>query len=77
MMLYVDTGELVLEDSPVGESGTEQSGSAVIVDVETGHERGRAPIGAPMIMGMFLCPGFARDFYVATLPGTIARVFVS
>jgi len=26
-------------------------------------------------MGMFLCPGFERDFYMATLPGAVSRVF--
>lgn len=70
MMLYPDTGELVLEDAPLG--GVSE---AVVVDIETGRERGRASIGATATFGMFLCPGFARDFYVATLPGQIARVF--
>lgn len=77
MMLYADTGELVLEDAPAGALlGNEQSAEAVVVDIETGRELGRAPLGAPATMGMFLCPGFGRDFYAATLPGTIARVFV-
>lgn len=71
MMLYPDTGELVLEDAPLGGQS-----EAVVVDIETGRERGRAPIDAVATMGMFLCPGFGRDFYVATLPGQIARVFV-
>ena len=78
MMLYADTGELVLEDSPAARlGGGGETGHAVVVDVETGRERGRAPLGSPATMGMFLCPGFARDFYVATLPGVIARVFVA
>ncbi len=78
MILYRDTGELVLEDSPGGltsGAGAPQ-GNAVVVDIETGAERGRAPIGAPAIMGMFLCPGFGRDFYAASIPGAIARIHV-
>ena len=77
MMLYPDTGELIVEDmtpSPL-DSAEASSSNAVIVEIETGRERGRAPIGALTTSGMFLCPGFERDFYVATLPGAIARVF--
>ena len=75
MMLYPDTGELIVEDAPLDQTTT-RSADAIVLDIETGRERGRAAIGAPATMGMFLCPGFARDFYVATIPGTVARVFV-
>ena len=74
MMLYADSGELVIEDARATDA--KKSSQAVLVDIETGIERGRAPIDAAASMGMFPCPGFARDFYVATLPGTIARIFV-
>jgi hypothetical protein len=47
-----------------------------VVDIETGQERGRVAMGSPMTAGMFLCPGWDRDLYVATLPGVIARVAV-
>ena len=78
MMLYPDTGELIVEDSPIARMMNDKgTGDIVVVDVETGHERGRAPIGAVATMGMFPCPGFGRDFYLATLPGSIARVFVT
>lgn len=78
MMLYADTGELVLEDSPAALLGLRgDNGEAVVVDIETGRERGRASLGARGTLGMFLCPGFERDFYVATMPGVIARVFVA
>ena len=78
MMLYADTGELVLEDSPHPFPMPEQrEGHVVVVDIETGLERGRAPIGASAAMGMFLCPGFGRDFYVASGWGTVARIFVA
>ena len=77
MMLYAETGELVLEDAPAPQlDGEGPHGDAVVVDVETGRELGRATHGASASFGMFPCPGFGRDFYVATLPGSVARVFV-
>lgn len=78
MMLYADTGELVMEDAPAAMSLDDKKicSEVVIIDIETGKERGRASTDSRSIMGMFLCPGFERDLYVATLPGRIARVFV-
>ena len=68
MMLYPDTGELVVEDirfsTPRGD--TTESADAVVLDIETGEVRGRATLGSPATSGMFPCPGFDRDFYVAT-----------
>lgn len=73
MMLYADSGELVVENAaPFLAEGESE---VVVVDIETGAERGRAPIGADSTNGMFLCPGFQRDFYAASLPGYIARIF--
>ena len=74
MMLYPDTGELILEDAS-GNRPQSKISDAVVVDIESGAEKGRAPTGAAASMGMFLCPGFERDFYMATLPGLISRVF--
>ena len=76
MMVYPDTGELIVEDAPIGANPSRRESHAVILDIETGEERGRAGIGARSTSGMFLCPGFERDFYVAALPGEISRVFV-
>lgn len=79
MMLYPDTGELVLEDSPKVLSvsnGKYFNGFAVVLDISTGQEKGRAPLNHKGTMGMFLCPGFERDFYVAAINGTIARVMI-
>lgn len=77
MMLYPETGELVVEDAANAQlGGNGKAAEAVVLDIESGAERGRASIGAAATMGMFLCPGFERDFYIATLPGMIARVFV-
>ena len=78
MMLYADTGELVLENAPpLAQRNEGRSADAVIVDIESGRELGRAPIGSHATSGMFLCPGFGRDLYVASLWGTIARIFVA
>ena len=76
MMLYADTGELVLEDASTNRPDNQVS-DVVVVDIESGAESGRAPTGAAASMGMFLCPGFDRDFYMATLPGAICRVFAA
>lgn len=75
MMLYPDTGELIVEDASQSVTGKRAS-QAVALDIENGTELGRAPIGSIATMGMFACPGFGRDFYVASLPGAVARVFV-
>ncbi len=74
MILYSDTGELVLEDAAVGDPA---GGSVVIVDIQTGSELGRAPSGTPMLGGMFLCPGFGRDLYAASTSGAISRIYVA
>lgn len=77
MMVYADTGELVLEDAtwPTRFGGDEDRSEAVLVSIETGEELGRAKTGAPSL-GMFPTPGFDRDFYLASIPGEITRVFV-
>ncbi|NQY56540.1 MAG: hypothetical protein HRT86_08665 [Ilumatobacteraceae bacterium] len=78
MLCWADTGELVLESSPDGATPFGgASADLVIVDIETGHERGRTAIGMPGTFGMFCCPGFERDVYVAGIPGGVARVFVA
>ena len=75
MILYSDTGELVLEDG-AAPSGAPGDSMAVVVDIETGEERGRAACGSSMLGGMFFCPGFERDFYSASMRGAIARFYV-
>lgn len=59
------------------------SADLVVLDIETGRERGRAPIGMGTTGGMFCCPGFGRDVYVTGRAGGggaqdygIARVYV-
>ena len=77
MIVWLDTGELVVEDSPSPDPlARDPSADAVLVDIETGSEIGRAPIGAAATTGMFCSPGFARDFFVCSIAGTVARVHV-
>jgi len=64
MMCWADTGELVVEDAPAPPDDGGVSADLVVLDIETGQERGRAPIGMGRTGGMFCCPGFGRDVYV-------------
>jgi len=70
-LLYPDTGELAVNDfqEDVGEH-------AVVLDLETGAEKGRAAIPSPMQSVVFQTPGFGRDFYTCTF-ATLARVAVA
>jgi len=73
----VDTGELVVEDASSPDPlARDPSADAVLVEIETGSEIGRAPIGAATTTGMFCSPGFDRDFYVCSLAGAVARIYV-
>lgn len=77
MIVWLDTGELVVEDSSSPDPvALEPSADAVLVDIETGSELGRAPIGAAATTGMFCSPGFGRDFYVCSMAGSVARIYV-
>jgi hypothetical protein len=70
-LLYPDTGEVVVNDfqEDVGEH-------AVLLDLETGVEKGRAAIPSPMQSVVFQAAGFGRDFYTCTF-ATLARVAVA
>jgi hypothetical protein len=77
MIVWLDTGELVVEDSSAPDPlAKDPSADVVLVEIETGSEIGRAPIGAAATTGMFCSPGFDRDFYVCSMAGTVARVYV-
>jgi len=71
LTLYADTGELIVDDCR--RLGT---WDAVVVDIETGRERGRVDTGCFLSMGMWYTPGFGRDFYTSTGMGGIARISV-
>ena len=101
MILYPDTGELVLHDyrgprvartravralsqrwsAPihrprVREALSRASGDeVVVVDIETGTERGRARVPSPFQSVLFPAPGFGRDLYWCTF-STLARLEV-
>lgn len=68
-LLYPDTGEIVVNDhdATIGEQ-------VVVLDVESGRERGRVAIGSPVQSVVFQAPGFERDLYTCTFM-TVARVF--
>ena len=71
MTLYADTGELLVDDCK-----TMGRWDAVVVDVETGEEKGRVDTGCVASGGMWYTPGFGRDFYTSTGLGGIARIYV-
>lgn len=79
MLLFPDTGELVLEDAPqiMNFQKNDRDGFIVVVDIDTGTEVARAPFHEKGTMGMFLTPGWARDFYCCSIEGTVARFHVA
>ncbi len=71
MIRYPDTGELVVNDFD------SQSGDALVVlDIETGDERGRVATGSADQCVLFPSVGFDRDLYYCSF-STLARVTVS
>ena len=59
----------VLEDNNV---------DAVVVDIETGQEKGRVATGACYAAAMAFYPGFDRDFYSTSgAHGLLYRVYVT
>ena len=70
-MLFAETNELIVDD--VQEDGD----YVVVLDLETGEERGRVHSGAARSSGVFFCPGWDRDLYYATLFGEVARIYVA
>ena len=69
MLLYPDTGELVLNDHRL--TGEE----VVVLDIVTGEEKGRVRIGGWTQGVVFPCPGRQRDFYWSSM-SRLARVHV-
>jgi hypothetical protein len=69
-LLYPDTGEVVVNDhqDDVGEQ-------VVVLDLESGAEKGRVAVGSPVQSVVFQAAGFARDLYTCTFM-TVARVAV-
>jgi hypothetical protein len=71
-ILYPDTGELVTADH----DGERMMDQIVVLDVETGEEKGRVDTGSPLQSVVFLAPGFGRDLYYCAFP-VVARVSVT
>jgi hypothetical protein len=69
MILYSDTSEIVVNDFKTGFD------NLVVLDIETGKEKGRVATQSPTANGMFLSPGWSRDFYYCSI-GTVARGFI-
>ena len=71
MIVLPDTGELVSYDYD-HERGTEQ---CVVLDIESGAEKGRVALNSPLQSVVFPAFGGNRDVYITTF-ATISRVFV-
>ncbi|MGB1159354.1 MAG: hypothetical protein ACPG3V_08135 [Porticoccaceae bacterium] len=73
VLYYPDTGEVIVDDV-----WQDQTVDAVVIDIETGMEKGRVPTGARYAAAMATCPGLGRDFYVTSgSHGLLYRVYVS
>ncbi len=70
MIVYPDTGELVVND--YRHHGEE----VVVLDIATGRELGRVRTGGPMQGVVFPSAGWNRDLYWSSM-GRLARVYVS
>jgi hypothetical protein len=69
MLLYPDTGEVVINDyRRLGEE-------VVVLDIRTGAERARVRTGGLTQGVVFPSTGWSRDFYWSSM-GRVARVFV-
>ena len=70
MLLYPDKGELVVND--YRRHGEE----VVVLDIQTGLEKGRVRLAGLMQGVVFPSPGWSRDFYWSSM-GQLARVFIT
>ena len=71
-ILFPDTGELVTNDH----DAERMMDQVVILDLETGEERGRADTDSPVQSVLFPAPGFGRDLYLCSFT-TLSRVSVA
>ena len=70
---YPDTGEVVLDDVL-----KDNSVDTVLIDIETGEEKGRVSTGARTAAGMAFYPGLGRDLYSTSgSHGLLYRVFIA
>ncbi|WP_339339870.1 hypothetical protein [uncultured Oceanicoccus sp.] len=72
VLYYPDTGEVVLDDVL-----EDQNVDAVVVDLETGLEKGRVATGGRYAASMAFYPGLGRDVYTTSgAHGLLYRVYV-
>jgi hypothetical protein len=71
MIRFPDTGELVTADH----DRARMADQVVVLDIETGTERGRVDTGGPVQSVVFPAVGFDRDLYVCSFT-TLSRVRV-
>ena len=62
---YRDTGEIVTADYQSLKTlrGLREGENSVVLDIETGEEKARVPMGNYMQSAVFPCPGWDRDIY--------------
>ena len=71
-LYYPDTGEVIVDDVLA-----DQSVDTVVLDLETGEEKGRTSTATRGAAGMAPSPGLGRDYYGCSGPhGALYRVFV-
>jgi hypothetical protein len=70
-LVFPDTGEIVLTDH----DAEALRDDLVVLDIETGDERGRVATGSPVQSVVFPAPGFERDLYYCSFT-TLARITV-
>lgn len=68
-LLFSASGEIAVNDYRDGHE------HAVVIDIESGEEKGRAAAGSPMQCVTFQSAGWQRDYYMSTFT-SLARVFV-
>ena len=73
VLYYPDTGEVVLDDVL-----DDKTVDTVVIDIETGEEKGRTATGTRYPAAMAFYPGLNRDCYSTSgAQGVLYRVFVS
>ncbi len=64
-LYYPDTGEVVSADYQSLKTwrGLTKGENSVILDIETGRQKARVPMGNVMQSAVFPAPGWGRDYY--------------
>jgi len=70
MLLFADTGELIVNDY------RRNAEEVVLLDIESGSERGRVRSGGISQGVVFPSPGWNRDLYWSSM-GRLARIYIT